>query len=137
MTDLCLRSKAVHGYDPDFIAASRHELAVSASSVARGPAQVALAHQGLPVAYCQVIADRRECWLEALFVDPSIIGTGVGRRLFLWSVEAARALGAARMEIASDSGAAAFYRAMGAVDAGEVASGSIPGRKLPRLLMAV
>lgn len=84
-----------------------------------------------------MIADRRECWLEALFVDPSMIGTGVGRRLFLWSVEAARALGAARMEIASDPGAAAFYRAMGAVDAGEVASGSIPGRKLPRLLKAV
>src|SRR5262245_50602955 len=42
-------------------------------------------------------------------------------------------MGARRLLIESDTDAAPFYRRMGARDVGVVASGSIPGRLLPRL----
>ena len=67
------------------------------------------------------------------FVDPARFRNGVGSALFGWASETAKSLGARRMIIDADPDAAAFYRRMGARDAGAAPSGSIPGRLLPRL----
>ena len=53
--------------------------------------------------------------------------------LFEWATAKARSLGAARMMIEADPGAAPFYERMGARHAGFTASQSIAGRMLPRL----
>ncbi|MEX0342414.1 MAG: GNAT family N-acetyltransferase, partial [Erythrobacter sp.] len=68
-----------------------------------------------------------------LFVDPPAMGHGIGRRLFAWAAATVAARGGRSLAIAADPQAADFYRRMGAVDAGHVASASIPGRNLPRL----
>jgi GNAT superfamily N-acetyltransferase len=75
--------------------------------------------------------------LAALFVEPGMQRSGVGRRLFDWAAERCQAEGATAMVIDADPGAAPFYRRMGAHDAGRVPSGSIPGRTLPRLELAI
>lgn len=77
--------------------------------------------------------DETTATIEAMFIEPDRIGAGVGRLLFDWTVKTARGDGATVMMIEADPGAAAFYRHMGAVDAGEAPSGSIPGRMLPML----
>lgn len=59
------------------------------------------------------------------------------RALFDWAVAAARAAGARRMTIDTDPGAVPFYVRMGAGQARLVPSGSIPGRLVPRLEIAL
>jgi GNAT superfamily N-acetyltransferase len=71
--------------------------------------------------------------LVKLFVEPRLLGVGVGRLLFEWAMAKARNLGAVRMTIEADPGALPFYERMGARQTGFVHSQSIPGRMLPYL----
>ena len=73
--------------------------------------------------------------LLKLFVEPALLGAGIGRLLFEWATAKARDLGAVRMIIEADPGAAPFYERMGAHYAGFAPSQSIPGRRLPRMLV--
>jgi GNAT superfamily N-acetyltransferase len=71
--------------------------------------------------------------LAALFVDPEVQRTGVGRAMFEWATTKCRARRIPTMSVEACPGAAPFYRRMGARDVGSVASRSIPGRLLPKL----
>src|SRR5712671_6730367 len=73
--------------------------------------------------------------LLKLFVEPALLRSGVGRLLFKWATARARGLGAVRMIIEADPGAAPFYEHMGARSAGFARSQSIPGRMLSRMEM--
>ncbi len=52
-------------------------------------------------------------------------------------VAKARRLERAKVSVASDPNAEAFYRAMGATTVGTAPSGSIPGHRLPRMELAL
>ncbi|TKT74866.1 GNAT family N-acetyltransferase [Aquamicrobium sp. LC103] len=130
LTGLCLRSKAVHGYDAAFMEACRAELTVKPS--AGGRIMVA-ADGGTPVGFAELSVSGDACELDKLFVEPACLGKGVGRALLDWAKEEASAAGARAMFIDSDPGARDFYLRMGAVEIGQVPSGSIAGRFLPRL----
>ena len=71
--------------------------------------------------------------LEALFVDPEIKGAGIGRKLFEKCEQRCREQGAKVIDVDSDPEAQTFYEKMGMVKTGEIPSGSIAGRFLPRL----
>ncbi|MEI2297619.1 GNAT family N-acetyltransferase [Ensifer sp. MJa1] len=132
LTALCLRSKAVWGYDAAFLEACRPALTLTAEDWAESDLQIAVdGNRILGVAQVHASGDVAE--LDKLFIDPDARAAGVGRRLFGWCVEAALSRGATVMTIDADPGAAAFYRRIGAVDDGVVASTAIPGRLLPRL----
>jgi GNAT superfamily N-acetyltransferase len=133
--ELCLRSKAWWGYDEAFIAACREELAIRADDV--GPMLCVAEAAGRPAGVAQLSSDGGDWHVDKLFVDPPFIGRGVGAALMRWATETARAMGAVRLVIEADPDAAGFYRRHGAVDAGTVASGSIPGRRIPRLVLAL
>jgi GNAT superfamily N-acetyltransferase len=75
--------------------------------------------------------------LEDLFVEPDHIGSGVGRALWEHAIDAARALGFARITLEADPGAEPFYLAMGGRRCGSVPSGSIPDRRLPLLEFSI
>ena len=67
-------------------------------------------------------------------MKPTLIGTGIGKELFLDAMERAAALKVSAVEISSDPNAAGFYRRMGATEIGETdASFGGVTRKLPRL----
>lgn len=134
MTALCLRSKAVWGYDAAFMAACRPALTVTADDWRQSDLQVAI-QDGSIVGMAQVICHGDIAELDKLFVDPGALGGGIGRKLFSWSLDAARRKGAKIMTIDADPGAADFYRRLGAVDDGVVASTVLPGRFLPRLTL--
>lgn len=132
LTELCLRSKAVWGYDAAFMAACRDELTIKPDDLQRSWLQVAIMGYDI-VGLAQVAVNGDDADLAKLFIEPSALRTGAGRILFDWAAREARARGARRLWIEADPDAAPFYRRMGAVDDGVVPSGSIPGRVLPRL----
>ncbi|HEV7275486.1 MAG TPA: GNAT family N-acetyltransferase [Devosiaceae bacterium] len=136
LTALCLRSKAAWGYDGAFMRACRGELLVTAEVIATELVMVA-DRAGEVVGLAQLSLAGEEAELVKLFVDPLHLRSGAGRRLFDWSVEAARSAGARRIVVDSDPHAAGFYRRMGMMDDGAVPSGSVPGRLLPRLRLAL
>jgi GNAT superfamily N-acetyltransferase len=132
LTELCLRSKAVWGYDEAFMQACRAELTLSAADIAGALLQVAVEGDAV-TGVVQVAVDGENADLAKLFIAPSTMRAGVGRVLFEWAASVARDRGARWLWIEADPGAAGFYRRMGAVDDGVAPSGSIPGRVLPRL----
>ena len=139
LTAIALRAKAHWGYDADFMRRCRQELV-------RTPAQLRENREGYGVAelrdsvvgfYELRALGHARIELEALFVDPGVLGQGIGRRLFAHACERALKSGARRLEIQSDPHAEGFYLAMGAVRTGRAPSGSIAGRYLPVLTLAL
>lgn len=134
LSELCLRSKAIWGYDADFMAACRAELTLHPDELLAS--HIAIAEQaGAIRGVVQVKQIGEEADLTKLFVDPSALRSGVGKILFGWASDAARRMGARSLVIEADPDAAPFYRRLGARDAGLVPSGSIVGRMLPKLVL--
>lgn len=73
----------------------------------------------------------------ALFVDPPAIGGGIGGPLLRHALEQAHELGMLSLVIYADPYAEPFYIRAGARRIGAVPSGSIEGRVLPQLEIAV
>ena len=120
------------GYDRAFMDACRPELTLTPRDFGNSRLQVA-ERDGVVIGIAQVSEADGIAHLEKLFVEPKLVRSGAGRVLFEWARAAAVELGATALMIAADPDAADFYRRMGAIDAGLVPSGSIPGRLLPRL----
>ena len=135
LTALCHRSKAHWGYDAAFMAQSRAALTITPAFIATGRVFVAEEEGGtlLGIASVAPLEQDRTYDLVHLFIEPGAIGNGVGRRLFEAAVNKARDDGARRLVILADPNAAEFYRRLGASDAGEAPSESVPGRMLPML----
>jgi GNAT superfamily N-acetyltransferase len=133
LTKLCLRSKAVWGYDRDFMAACRAELTLTPEAISASCVEVAETDDGRILGLAQLSIHGTVAELDKLFVDPGNLRSGAGSALFTWATAEASRRGASLLMIDADPDAAAFYRRMGAADAGSVPSGSIPGRVIPRL----
>ena len=129
LTSLAIRSKAHWGYSLEQMVTFRDELTFTAKMVLARRTQI-LEEDGVVAAMYTLLGEGDELELEHLFVDPARLGRGHGRRLFRHAAEVARAAGARALIFKSDPNAAGFYRAMGAVDTGEIPS-SIPGRTIP------
>lgn len=136
LSELALRSKAAWGYDPVFLQACREELTVSAAKIEHAAAFVYEHDRELLAFYCLDVSGT-SAELSFLFVDPLVIGQGIGRRLWRHLVGEARRRDVGRIVVESDPNAADFYRAMGAVDIGVVASHVVLDRELPVLAYVV
>jgi GNAT superfamily N-acetyltransferase len=148
LTELCRRSKAHWGYEPDLLHRWAGDLAITAQDIDRDAVLVAELGDddgGAPPriggfarisrgtsAHLDHPAPAR---LDDLWVEPDAMGAGVGRALFEASCEVARTLPADQMLIVSDPNAEGFYLRMGARRIGEEASEVVDGRQLPILLI--
>lgn len=132
LSDLALRSKAVHGYSPEFLEACREELTITPARLADETILVA-EQSGRRLGFVAVAVENDSAELMDLFVEPDQRGSGVGSLLLETAVETARSAGAIRLEIEADPHAEDWYRKRGAERIGETPSGSIPGRTLPVL----
>jgi GNAT superfamily N-acetyltransferase len=132
LTELCLRSKAVWGYDEKFIAACRPEVTMTPETIATSCVVVAEIDGGV-VGMAQLTVRSSGAELDKLFIEPGSLRSGIGRTLVSWAQAEASKSGVGTLMVDADPYAAAFYRRCGAVDVGSVPSGSIPGRFLPRL----
>ena len=133
LSDIAMRSKAHWGYDDAFIEACREELTVRPALVEGGGIWVA-ERDGAILGFLDVRVEDGIAEVYACFVEPDAIGSGAGRVIWDKIEELARDAGVSEIGVDSDPYAEGFYQRMGAVRVGEVASGSIPGRVLPRLI---
>jgi GNAT superfamily N-acetyltransferase len=132
LSRLTMRSKAHWGYDATFLEACRAELTVTPQMIAEGGVRVAETNSVLQGIY-RLTVSGRDATIELFYIDPSTIGSGIGRQL--WGDLVARAIeaGATKLLIEADPHAEGFYERMGAVRTGSCPSGSIHGRMLPLL----
>ncbi|MEL7117183.1 MAG: GNAT family N-acetyltransferase [Pseudomonadota bacterium] len=128
LTELCLRSKAHWGYDAAFIAACRDDLTLHPADLTRGEVWM----RDGPVAVVQILPGDPAGEIRHLFLDPSLIGQGVGRVIWDFACTRARAMGCSKVTLSSEPKAAGFYEAMGGRHIGFEHSTIFPGRKLPR-----
>lgn len=131
LSDLALRSKAHWGYDGAFLEQARRELIVDEQEIHDGKVCVA-ERNGRILGFSVLHADADPPELTALFVDPDVIGHGVGAALLRHQLSRARCLGVAALIIESDPNAEPFYRTQGAIREGCRRSQST-GRELPVL----
>ncbi|GIH09747.1 N-acetyltransferase [Rhizocola hellebori] len=133
LTELVMRSKAHWGYDEEFLDRVRPALTVGDHQL---PTTVVAEYDGREAGVATLIGEPPEGELDLLFVDPWAIGLGIGKALFLDSLDRARLRGFTRLLIESDPYAEEFYLHMGAVRIGETVS-SATGRSLPLLAYEV
>jgi GNAT superfamily N-acetyltransferase len=141
LSALALRSKAHWGYDAAFLEACREELTLDPARIVERRTQVAVSRgpetDGRLLGFGTIEGEPPAGELSMLFVDPPAIGRGVGGALFAHLSELALDQGFHRLTIAADPNAEPFYLARGAVRIGGVPSGSVPGRVLPLLAVAL
>jgi GNAT superfamily N-acetyltransferase len=133
LSALCFRSKAVWGYDNNFMEACRSELSIEPYDL-RSTSIVVAEENGKIVGVAQIKVIGSQADLLKLFVEPAKLRGGVGKALFGWATDKATSMGADNLVIEADPDAAPFYRGRGAQDCGLTPSGSIPGRMLPKLV---
>lgn len=133
LSELAFRSKAHWGYSQSFLDSCREELTVDPERIDSADYQCFVAGNGNVVMGFYTLENVSEgiYELEALFVEPKYIGSGVGRSLIQHAISLLAENGAERLVIQGDPKASRFYLAAGAQQIGTRESGSIPGRLLP------
>ena len=133
LSELAIASKAHWGYSQAFLDACREELTYLPDDILAPQLAFWVARrEGVIVGfYALGELSGQAVELEALFVAPALIGSGIGKRLVEHAKSQAAAGGAHTLVIQGDPNAAGFYRAAGGVLTGNRESGSIPGRFLP------
>jgi N-acetylglutamate synthase-like GNAT family acetyltransferase len=133
LTTIALDAKRHWGYPENWIKHWESDLTISSDFIRDNHVYVAEDNGEIRGFYALCVAgDKAE--LEHLWVTPAMIGTGIGKELFLDAMERAAKLNVNAVEISSDPNAAGFYKRMGATQIGEIDS-SIEGqpRKFQRL----
>lgn len=110
---LTARSSLHWGYEPEFLEWEPEAIAVTPDFLARSITYV-LDEDGEVTGYYALVGEPPAIALDKLFVEPHLIGTGRGRRLWNHAVATAREMGATELTLFADPNAAPFYRAMGA-----------------------
>ena len=137
LTGIALRSKASWGYGEEFMTRCVDELTIEETDL-RDHDIFVLEDSGDVVGFCALQArDGGGGELVDVFVEPSHHGRGHGRRLMEHAKRAARARGWRSLLVEADPNAQAFYERFGGKRIGTVASGSIPGRRLPLMEIAL
>jgi GNAT superfamily N-acetyltransferase len=132
LRELAHRSKAYWPYSAEFLAAVEPLLQLDASDVLAHEVWV-LELRGAAVGWHRVTLHDQRAELEDLWLEPALIGSGLGRMLFEHAVSVATTHGASRLEWDAEPYAEGFYRAMGGEEIGRSPSAAETGRSLPRM----
>jgi len=136
LTDLSLRSKAFWGYDAAFLARCRAVMTVKARGIEAQPHYVA-DFAGRIAGFYGFEPEAAGIGLDYLFVEPDLVGRGIGRALWRHAVATARALGHPALIVVGDPNAEGFYLKMGCRRIGTRPSELEAGRQLPLLRFAL
>ncbi len=131
LTELCLQSKALSGYDDAFMRGCREMFTFRPSDMENTSVCVAETGRHL-LGAAQLNFQDEIAFLQRLFVSPDYTRHGIGKALFGWSLKAAHRAGAKRLLIDCDPETAGFFRRMGAREEGIVDSGRVAGCRIPR-----
>jgi GNAT superfamily N-acetyltransferase len=135
LSELAIRSKAHWNYSAQFIQDWVDELTYTAEQILHPERWFFVMCSGSDIqAFYQLVKIKPEMLeLDGLFVDPQLVGQGLGKTLIEHAVQLAINIGYSKIQIQSDPNATDFYIKMGCVQVGELESQSIAGRLLPLL----
>lgn len=141
LTDLAMRSKQSNGYDDEFMAQCRNELTVTDESLFAAEFWVAEDEaKNYTVCGCvglSVDEEGNSAEVHSFFIDPDWKRKGIGRRLWQDLVKRAGNMGIMQLRLDADPSAVAFYEALGFEIVSYTPSGSIVGRTLPHMTIAL
>ncbi len=135
LTEIAMAAKGHWGYPAAWLELWRPSLTFDVALLARDWVRVAEL-DGAIRGVVALTGERPDVELSHLWVDPSAIGSGLGRLLLDSAIAEARRRGAPRLTILSDPYAVPFYEHMGARIVGEEPS-EPAGRVLPRMTLAL
>ncbi len=130
LTEIAVTAKRHWEYPERWIQIWLPQLSISAGYISKNETWVAQSG-GKLVAWYSLKETDGELWLDNLWVLPGFIGKGIGKRLFLHSLERSRLRAASVLKVTADPNAESFYRHMGARKIGEQ-PGEVDGE--PRVL---
>lgn len=136
MTDVAIRSKQSNGYNEALMDEWQDELTITVAHLCQGEYWVAL--DGEQIIGCASLypdKDLQSGKVCSFFIDPDHQGRGIGRLMWTQLLERAHAYAMTDLRLDADPNAVPFYQAMGFKIVGDAPSGSIPGRKLPHMVM--
>lgn len=133
LTQIALAAKRHWGYPEHWIKRWEADLTITPEYIDQNEVCV-LDDEGEIKGFYALCVDGSNAELDHMWVEPTYIGAGIGKELFLDAMDRATALKVDAIEISSDPNAAGFYKRMGATEIGTTDS-EIDGapRKLPRL----
>jgi GNAT superfamily N-acetyltransferase len=132
-SDLAFRSKAHWGYTAEFMSLCKAELTYTAYEIENNYCYFLERDKQLVGFYILSSVNKIIFELDALFIEPTLIGNGYGGALLDHARKIAGKIGYRKIIIQSDPNSVDFYIAMGASQVGSKPSLSIPGRVLPML----
>jgi GNAT superfamily N-acetyltransferase len=119
LSSIARAAKGHWGYPESWLRQWDGVLTLSPASVAEHPTHALVADDGI-LGFFALLLRGAEAQLDHLWVRPSAMGRGLGRRLFEFAEEAALSAGARTLKVESDPHAEGFYLRMGARRCGEV-----------------
>ena len=131
LSELTFRSKLYWGYSDRFMQACVKELTLDKQYIESNPTFVIEVERSAIGFYSLEHVSASEAELGYLFVEPTFIGKGYGRKLMAHAQQEAWHLGYNQMIIQGDPNAEQFYRAAGGSVVSTRKSTSIPDRELP------
>jgi len=132
LTELCMRSKALWGYDAAFLEKCREQLTLTPDYI-RHHAVFVADEGGAAVGVYALTDEGTFVDLDFMFVEPHRTRAGIGLLMWRHLLDEARRFGRPHLKVVADPSAVPFYEAMGAVPAGAEPNALIPGRMLPVL----
>ncbi len=136
LSALGLRSKAAWGYDRAFMERCRAELTITIDQIRARPVYV-WSEAGRVLGFYALRPEGDLVEIDHFYVAPEALRRGIGRALWQHLRQEALRLGASRAGVSADPNAEEFYRRLGFGRVGTRPSGSIPGRQLPYLELAL
>ena len=120
-------AKGFWNYSSNWMEQWREQLTITPNFIAENETFAAIINRET-VAFHALLQRANVLRLEHLWVLPNWMGQGIGRALFRHAAERAAARGARGLTIEADPNAELFYRRMGAVRSGVIAT-EIDGRR--------
>ena len=120
--DLILRSMGHWDHPPGYLEEAAGLSSLSAEDLRRDDAWMVLV-DGAVAGFYRLSRARESAEIEEFHLEPSVIGRGIGRRMFDHAAERARAAGARWLVWSTDANSLGFYLRMGGEITGTEPSG--------------
>lgn len=137
LTNIAISAKQSNGYSDSFMDACREELTISAKDMACGEYWVAEADAIRGFVCLKDLSGQQHGEIHSFFIAPAWQRKGIGRLLWQKILERSKAKSVHTLFLDSDPAAVPFYKLLGFSVIGEVPSGSIAGRTIPRMSLEI
>lgn len=133
LSGIAIRAKHSNGYSDSFMEACRKELTFTGKDISNGEYWVAEADVVQGFVCLTEAPAQRAGEITSFFIEPEWQRKGIGKLLWKKILKRAMEKSIHTLFLDSDPAAVPFYKSLGFAVIGQVPSGSISGRTIPRM----